>query len=155
MPVPSLPFQLSLHRGPRPFGAMEALGVLGLLAAAVAVAFPHLPLLQAIWPPCAFRAVTGLPCGACGFTRAFVRLAHGEVAAALRVSPLGAALLAAWVAMALVVLTTWLLPSLPRPRIAARGRAGALLARWGWLALLVSNWAYLLAVTAITGAPPP
>lgn len=153
-PSPTL-FRLTWRRGPRPFGSAEIVGILGLIAVAVAVAFPHLPVLQQAWPGCAFRELTGWPCGACGLTRSFVRATHGELASALVVSPLGLALLAAWVGAALVILPTWAVPSLPRPHLVPAGPAGAFLVRWGLLALLLVNWAYLLAYTAIAGSPPP
>jgi len=40
-------------------------------------------------PTCLFHQVTGLPCPFCGGTRSFVAMAHGNVAAAAHVYPLG------------------------------------------------------------------
>jgi hypothetical protein len=38
-------------------------------------------------PSCRFRSWTGLDCPSCGLTRAFVSIAHGDLAAALRFNP--------------------------------------------------------------------
>jgi hypothetical protein len=43
----------------------------------------HLPIL------CPFRTLTGLPCPACGLTRAFVCLSHGRVEQSLHWHPIG------------------------------------------------------------------
>jgi len=37
---------------------------------------------------CAFRRLTDIPCGGCGLTRAFVQLAHGQFAHAMRLNPI-------------------------------------------------------------------
>jgi hypothetical protein len=54
------------------------------LAAGTALALrwrdPHLP---GSWPPCPFRALTGLPCPGCGGLRALDDLGHGQLGAAL------------------------------------------------------------------------
>jgi hypothetical protein len=153
MPRPS-PIVVTWTSGPRRFGAAEALGFLGLLALGVAFAFPRLPWLGRLWPGCAFRAITGLPCGTCGFTRAFIRAAHLQLGPALRVSPLGFFLFVTWVASAIVIVATFTVPALPRPAFAISGKLGALLSRWGLLAALLLNWAYLVAFTLWTGSPP-
>lgn len=52
---------------------------------------------------CIYRRVTGVECGGCGLTRAFVQLAHGHPQEALRLNPV-APLLFAWCAWRLVEL---------------------------------------------------
>jgi hypothetical protein len=37
---------------------------------------------------CMFRRATGIPCGGCGLTRAFVQLAHGELWSAIQLNPI-------------------------------------------------------------------
>ncbi|GEJ57544.1 DUF2752 domain-containing protein [Anaeromyxobacter diazotrophicus] len=89
---------------------------------------------------CPFRALTGVPCATCGMTRAFVRLAHGEVAAAALASPFGALLAAgAWLFAAAAAVRLAL--GLPWPRVSAG--AARRLALLGVLALL-ANWAFLV-----------
>jgi hypothetical protein len=103
------------------------------------------PVLD-VHSPCVFRAITGHPCATCGMTHAFVHLAHGRVAEALRWSPLGAALAAgAWafgLADAVRVAAGW-----SPPRMSARAVRRAVLAGF---CLLVANWAFLL----VRGAGP-
>lgn len=52
---------------------------------------------------CVFKNITGLPCPSCGITRSVLCLAHGDVAQALLINPLG--LLAA---VLLVVIPCWI-----------------------------------------------
>jgi Protein of unknown function (DUF2752) len=120
----------------RTFGHAEvfaAIFALGFLAARL------LPLLELRYE-CPFKALTGLPCAACGMTHAFVHLAHGAVGAAFDASPLGAAAAAlAWLFVAgdAVRLTLGMpMPTLP-PR-AARALAGV-----GLIAVL-ANWVFLV-----------
>ncbi|MCX7869889.1 MAG: DUF2752 domain-containing protein, partial [Terrimicrobiaceae bacterium] len=68
--------------------------------------------------PCAFHAITGLPCGFCGGTRALRLAASGEWEASLRMNPValpaaGAGLLASAVLLAEVFLRWRLLPAPP------------------------------------------
>jgi hypothetical protein len=122
------------------FGDAE---VFAAMFAAAFLAARFLPVLELGWS-CPSRALLGLPCATCGMTRAFVRLAHGDVAGALAASPAGAAFAAIAWGFALAALVrpavgfAW--PRLP-PR-AARALVVAALA-----ALLV-NWGYLV----LTGA---
>jgi hypothetical protein len=46
------------------------------------------PATSAIFPPCPFRALTGLRCPGCGTLRALHQLLHGNLLAALRLNPL-------------------------------------------------------------------
>lgn len=146
---------LRLERGPRRFTHREAAGLLGLALAGAALVLPHLPpaLVARFWPGCNFRRLTGWPCGSCGFTRAFLRVVHLDLAGAVRVSPFGTALCLAAVLYGTVAIATWLFPSLPRPTIdaSARERRAASIAL---LAGFVANWAYLLLYRFLTGACP-
>ena len=47
---------------------------------------------QRLWFPCKFNEVTGMPCPACGFTRSFLWMGHGEYRRAFVTSPLAATL---------------------------------------------------------------
>lgn len=118
----------------------DAFAGAGLLAWAVALALPHLPVLQRIWPGCYFRSFFGLPCGTCGFTRAFVRGARLDLAGALEASPLGALLFYAWVVASLWIAATWIVRTVRLPRV----RFHPLLERFGPLALFLANWGWLL-----------
>lgn len=66
-----------------------------LLALGAAFAFLHLfdPVGSGLYPPCLFRAATGLFCPGCGTARAFHALANGDLAAALRWNALAVLLL--------------------------------------------------------------
>lgn len=115
------------------------IGSLALVAARL-VPFDLIPV-----PPCLLRAVTGIPCPSCGGTRAFVALAHLDPLAALRMNPLVAAvgiLAAVYVAHALGV--WWLGWRRWRPRV-DRPESRRLI-RIAVVALLLLNWAYLIAV---------
>lgn len=90
---------------------------------------------------CPLRTLSGVPCPGCGMTRAFVRVTHGDLPAALHVSPLGTLLAIA--ASALVVYTALRLTVLRRGvELHVRGW------RWGLIGAVAANWVYLL----VTGA---
>jgi hypothetical protein len=95
---------------------------------------------------CPAKALLGIPCATCGMTRAFVALAHGEVASALAASPGGAVLAAGCWAFALAALAR---PALgfSWPRLGTRTARAAAVAG---VAGLLLNWAYLV----VAGAPP-
>jgi hypothetical protein len=117
------------------FGHLEVLAAIAGLSFLVARFAPVLGL----FPACPFQAALELPCASCGMTRAFVALAHGDVAASVAASPFGALLAAAawsFAGLALVrpvVGFRW--PELaPRAaRAAAIAGIAALLLNWGWL----------------------
>lgn len=121
--------------GVRRFGHAEVYAAVFALGFAVARFAPGL----ALGFGCPFRALTGVPCATCGMTRAFVRLAHGQLAGALAASPLGALLaggswlFAAAAALRLAAGVPW--PALPpaAPRRLAVAALLALLANWAWL----------------------
>jgi len=119
----------------------DALAATGLFAWLVAAAFPALPLLQRIWPACRFLAWTGLPCGTCGFTRAFVAGARFDVAGAFGASPLGALIFFTWIAASVWIVAARVAPGVRLPRV----RFHPLLERFGPLALFLGNWAWMIA----------
>jgi Protein of unknown function (DUF2752) len=134
--APGMAGGLAAPRGGRAFGHAE---VFAAIAALSFLAARFLPLL-ALPYACPLRALAGVPCPTCGMTHAFVHLAHGELRAALRASPAGAALAA----------LAWLLPpldllrlALGRPLPAVGPRAARALALGAGLVLLAS-WAFLV-----------
>ena len=113
--------------------------VLALAAASGAALVPFAPLFARLAPGCVFHALTGVPCPACGTTRAVLALARGDLFAALSWNPLAAAaLLAGGAACALAPL--WLalrgpVPVLPRelPMPVRVALVLAVVANWAWL----------------------
>src|SRR5688572_8141258 len=71
---------------------MRASGTRLLAAAAIVGAallfalYRYDPSTVAFYPPCVFRALTGLLCPGCGATRAMHHLLHGDVAGAFRLN---------------------------------------------------------------------
>lgn len=63
-------------------------GAFGLAAAGATVLFIFDPSAYAFYPPCPFRALTGLWCPGCGTTRALYALLHGDLAGAFGLNPL-------------------------------------------------------------------
>jgi hypothetical protein len=59
-------------------------------------------------PPCLFHQLTGLSCPFCGGTRSFAAMAHGNVAAAAHVYPLGPLLFAGLIAALALAMYTLL-----------------------------------------------
>jgi hypothetical protein len=94
---------------------------------------------------CPFHLLTGLPCLSCGGTRAFVALAHFDVATAFTMNPLaalsGIAGAAYVVHAAGVALGRWK-PWRPRLQSVPLQRALRVTA----LVVVAANWAYLIAV---------
>ncbi len=99
-----------------------------------------LPLLEIPYA-CPLKALTGIPCAACGMTHALVYLAHGRLHAALSANPLGAVVAASGWAF-VVADGIRLAIAKPLPRVGAP--AARALARAGLLAV-VANWAFLVA----------
>ena len=117
-----------------------SLGTVFLLVGLVAVLV--MPAALHLLPGCVFKAITGVPCVACGGTRAAVALAHGQPLHALGWNPLVAAGLLGLVVYLpyawLVVIgamrplrTGWLTPPMP------------VWLRWTTLTALLANWLYL------------
>jgi hypothetical protein len=122
-------------RAPR-FGLLEVYAVLAVGSFLVA---RFVPVLELFHVPCPFLVLTDHPCATCGMTHAFVLLAHGDVAGALRWSPGGAALAAlAWTFGFADLVRAALgrpLPAVsPRTlRRAAIAGTAALAVNWAWL----------------------
>lgn len=98
--------------------------------------------LPAQFPACGFREHTGIPCLACGGTRAMQSLAHGKWREAFMFHPLFSALVLAsplWFALGLnQFLRGDVMPSTEIQN--RRLKRGAVL----FFALLLLNWLYLL-----------
>jgi len=117
------------------FGVPEVFALIGLLSFLVA---RFLPVL-AVPYTCPMKGILGIPCMTCGMTHAFVRLAHGEVVAALGASPLGTLLAAAaWLYAALDLARA--ATDLPFPNLDLKLQralvavvACALALNWAWL----------------------
>ncbi|MCL4234049.1 MAG: DUF2752 domain-containing protein [Deltaproteobacteria bacterium] len=92
---------------------------------------------------CPFFNITGLPCPACGMTRACVFTAHGDWVAALLANPLGPALMAASV-VALGALASLIATNAPRLALEDYLRDRAWI-RVSAAAILMVNWAGLIA----------
>lgn len=113
----------------------------GVAAASTAALRPLWLALAPVLPACPMRTFTGIPCPTCGTTRAAVALLHGDLATALHANPLAALAGVGFVVGGLVALAwAW-----------ARGPLPALPTRLPWsvraavLALLVANWAWVIA----------
>ena len=86
----------------RPLTAAELVAAGGLVALATAgVASPA--AAQSGPVICPFRRLTGLPCPACGLTRSWVDLAHGDLVGSVQHNPFGPVLLAGLVALVVLV----------------------------------------------------
>ena len=129
------PFTWIRPSAARPWAGLAAAG---LLLAALAVGCHRAGLRL-----CVFRRLTGLPCPTCGVTRSALHFLKGDLHAACAEHPLAAALMSGTALYALFATASLLLVRrLPVPRAAPRVWfwAGAVL-----LALLLLNWAYLVA----------
>ncbi|MBV9485431.1 MAG: DUF2752 domain-containing protein [Frankiaceae bacterium] len=91
---------------PRHFGRMPIVAGRYLAVGILAVGLSAVHLKHRPASLCILRSVTGIPCPFCGGTTAAVDLGRGQVAGALRASPLAVSLLALGP----------LLAALPRPR---------------------------------------
>ncbi len=93
--------------------------------------------------PCSFRATTGLPCLACGGTRAVQALARGDWLVALKFNPLvvvGVFAAVIWFALAVCRAWRW------SPEVSGARLGGSNRVRWALIALglaAVANWIYL------------
>jgi hypothetical protein len=118
------------------FGHPEVFAAIAALSFLVARFVPVLGLGYT----CPLRGLAGIPCATCGMTRAFVHLAHGDLARAFAASPLGAVLAAgAW----LYALADLARLAMGAPFPAASPRALRAAAALG-IAALLANWAWLL-----------
>jgi hypothetical protein len=71
----------------RPGSVPEQLGLAGLAAAGVAVAYQAALGGDGLALPCPLRTLTGVPCPLCGMTTAATSLASGDPGAALAANP--------------------------------------------------------------------
>lgn len=94
-------------------------------------------------PVCVFHGLFGLPCPACGSSRAFLALLHGELAQAFFYNPLFVASLAG-AALFDVYAVFAALHVVPRFRIASVAAGEAAVLRVAALLLIAGNWAYLI-----------
>jgi len=94
-------------------------------------------------PRCAFKAITGLPCPTCGVTRTIIALSRADVDRAMFMNP-PAAILCAGGVLYLLYAAAVLALRLPRfrPTVSA---AGARLVRIGAVAVIATNWIWLIA----------
>jgi hypothetical protein len=110
------------------------LATLGLALAWLAVVGP-LPF------PCAFRALTGLPCPTCGATRALLALLAGEPGTALRAHPAVAGAALAAPALGIYAVVTWWF-DLKRLRLECEPADRSRLRGLAWLAI-AALWVFL------------
>jgi len=111
---------------------------LGSVALAASWLALHLP-----WPICLFHTITGHPCATCGATRSAIAFFHGNFLTALRWNPLvfaGYCALSIFDAYAFCVLVL----RAPRVRLTNWTVRDRKIARFGFIALFLLNWAYLL-----------
>lgn len=123
-----------MDRGGRQLRWLLVGGCLAVLLTALVL--PAILHVTGNFHTCLFLRITGYPCMFCGMTRAFILMAHGHIAAAWQMSPLGVPLFCAM--------------------LAALGWGSACLItgkkllfrwHWGWITfvsvlLLLANWLY-------------
>lgn len=94
-------------------------------------------------PPCVFHALTGIPCPTCGCTRATLKLLQGDIPSAVALNPLyilGVVAVVLFNLYAAVVLAG----RLPRLRLGNLPRGVGSVFRWGAIAAVLCNWAWLI-----------
>jgi hypothetical protein len=110
-------------------GGLAAFATAGLVAPAAAESGPVI---------CPFRRLTALPCPACGLTRSWVDLAHGDVAGSVQQNPFGPVLVAGLVVLVVLVVRARR-DDAPAPRMEALARTPLVLAvavLWGAFGLV-------------------
>jgi hypothetical protein len=123
------------------WGTLPAFGLLGAIALLVARFIPVAVWFRGFWG-CALRRITGIPCPACGLTRAFDYTAHGRFLDAFRTTPLGA--LVPWLCLILALYSIAIVVArAPIPRLELMPRAGNWM-RFGFVALVALNWMYMV-----------
>lgn len=129
---------MSQRRHPR---STRELALLWCAAALGTLALtPLWPSLTSLLRPCAFRALTGLPCPTCGTTRAALAVLDADLAAAWAVNPLATVAVVAFLAGGLVA-PAWVWAGGPLPRLGPRAWRLVVLAL---LLAALANWGYLL-----------
>lgn len=134
--------QVTWQRPASRFGLVSLYGLLALVALGVARFIPIAVWLQPWWG-CPLRRHTGIPCMACGTTRAFDWVTHGRIGEAFALTPLGTtvvlscALLAVW-GLAVIAFRA------PLPDVALAPREQRV-ARLGLVAAVLGNWAWMVA----------
>ncbi len=99
-------------------------------------------------PSCVFHSLTGLPCLTCGSTRAAYHFLHGHFAASFLFNPLAFLSFCAFALFDLYALII-LAARAPRLRLHSFSPAEKILLRALVVALLASNWFYLLTTTSV------
>ena len=129
-------------RDDRTLVAVAAATVLGAAGLVLTIA-PLAPALARLLPGCVFHALTGVPCPACGSTRAVLALLTGDLRAAFAFNPLVILGIACALGFALAA-PVWLAARGPVPRFAAAPEGGmpraarvaiasTIAAQWAWL----------------------
>ncbi|TMQ72802.1 MAG: DUF2752 domain-containing protein [Candidatus Eisenbacteria bacterium] len=119
------------------------LALLWTASAVVAVVCaPLLPTVARALPPCALHALTGVPCVACGSTRAAMALTHGRVLEALALNPLAALTMMGGVVGGFVA-PGWVALHGPLPGFDRAWSRGSRIAAW---CAVAAQWAYLILV---------
>lgn len=123
----------------RRFGAVDALGVAGLVGLLVA---RYVPVARLPFWGCGFRRLTGLPCPGCGLTRVADRLSHFHLRGAFDANPLGtvAALGFAAIAVWTVLHLSFGVP-VPEAQLDAKE---ARLVRWTLALAVTVNYGFML-----------
>lgn len=136
IPVPRST-RLTAPAGRAPFGLFFAgAGVVGVALVGL-LRLDRLPVSV-----CFFKIATGCPCPTCGATRAFARLFARDPMGALAMNPLvaiGALVIAIW-GVADLMLWPW-----GRALSVEVSPGLARVARFAAVALIIANWAYLIA----------
>lgn len=133
---------LTFQRPRARFNLLTVYAALALLALLVARFVPVARLFHPWWG-CPLRRATGIPCMGCGLTRAFDWEAHGHLARAFALTPLGALVPLMCAAVALYGLLA-LLFQVPIPQVKLDAGAGKAL-RLGLLGAALANWGYMIA----------
>lgn len=126
--------------GNRTFGALDAMGVIGLVGLLIARYVPVARLIP-FWG-CSFRQITGYPCPGCGLTRVADRVAHFHFVAALKANPIGTVAALCFAACA-VLTVIHLVFAVPMPELVLDERERRR-ARWAVAAALLANYVFVI-----------
>ena len=133
---------LTWVRPERRFGPLQLFGFAGLLGLLVARYVPVALLLRPFWG-CPLRQHTGIPCLACGLTRAFDYTTHGRFLDALKVTPVGTLVPLICLVAGLFALGGLLFRA-PLPHLKLT-EAEDRRVRLGIVFAVLGNWVYMLA----------